>query len=255
RASAGSPPPPSPAAAVALGSPATAETEELSPWVSTAPPGLSPSSRPPIPRAPREHSVLGWVSLGLALALGGLLWVLRISGNAAPSNAQLFAAPLAILALGLLVGAFVGRAKWTILLALPLVPLTIVANAVTVPLNGTWSERAVSPVHAGDLAPTYEQSGGKLTFDLRHFEPGAQSQPMSADLGVGGITVVLPKCMPVSIVASTGIGGVQVLGSTRGGPGASTTVQSGSGPAVHLNLHVGVGAIDVYREFTNGGGC
>jgi phage shock protein PspC (stress-responsive transcriptional regulator) len=255
RASAGSPPPPSPAAAVATGTPATAVTEELSPWASTAPPGLTPSPRPPVPRAPREHSVLGWVSVGLALALGGLLWMLRVSGTATPTNAQLFATPLAVLALGLLVGAFVGRAKWTILLAFPLVPFVVAANAVTVPLNGTWDRVVVAPIHAGDLKPTYEQSGGKLLFDLRLLDQGARPTPMSADLGIGEIQVLLPKCLPVVISAKAGYGGVDVFGASHGGPGASIDVQNGSGPSIHMDLHVGVGAIDVYRDSTFRGGC
>jgi phage shock protein PspC (stress-responsive transcriptional regulator) len=250
-----SPPPPvPPAAAVATGASATAQTEEMSPWAATAPPGFSPP-RPPIPRPPREHSVLGWVSLGLALAVGGLLWMLRISGNGSPTNAQLFAAPLAVLALGLLVGAFVGRAKWTILLALPLVPFVVAANAVTVPLNGTWDRVVVTPARAGDLAPNYEQSGGKLVFDLRQIDPEERLTPMSADLGIGGIQVILPRCLPVVIAADTGYGNVDVFGVSHGGPGASISVQNGSGPAVHMDLHVGVGAIDVYRDGTTKGGC
>ncbi|MEP7060107.1 MAG: PspC domain-containing protein [Actinomycetota bacterium] len=234
--------------------PAATGTGEVSPWASTAPPGLSLPARS-VPRAPREHSVLGWVSLGLALALGGLLWMLKISGGADPTNAQLFAAPLAVLALGLLVGSFLGRAKWTILLAFPLILLTVVASAVTVPLNGRWTRATVAPVVAGDLAPTYEQSGGKLLFDLRHLEQGERPGPMSADLGVGEIQVEVPRCMPVAIVAQTGIGNVDLLGINREGPGATASVQSDSTPVVRLDLHVGVGSINVYRDGALRGGC
>jgi phage shock protein PspC (stress-responsive transcriptional regulator) len=246
-------PPAPPAPPAVPTTPVTEVIDERSPWASTAPQGLAPPARP-IPRAPRDHSVLGWISLGLALSLGGLLWMLRSSGSAAPSNAQILAAPLLVLAAGLLVGAFIGHAKWTVLFALPIVPLVMLTNVITVPLNGSWNRHTVAPVRAGDLASTYQQSGGDLIFDLRQLKDGQLPASTSADLGIGEIQVVVPQCMPVAISAKVGVGSVQLFDTTREGAGPTASVAN-SAPAVRMQLHVGAGTIDVYREFTNKGGC
>jgi len=243
-----------PAEPVAATTEVTEVMGETSPWASTAPPGLSSGARS-VPRARREHSVLGWVSLGLALSVGGFLWMLRIYGSAAPTNAQMLAAPLLVLAVGLLVGAFVGHAKWTVLLALPIVPLVMVANVITVPLNGSWTRHTVAPVRAGDLASTYEQSGGKLIFDLRQLKAGQRPAPMTADLGIGEIQVEIPQCMRVAIAARVGFGSIRLMGTSRDGMGASASVANVKAPTVRMQLHVGAGSIDVYREIVSKETC
>src|SRR5206468_12595381 len=86
---------------------------------------LDPLPAPPLvhpPRAPRERSPLGWVTLGFALAASGIVAMLRESGALHLSLGQALAVPLTIIGAGLLVGTVVGRARWTVLLGLLLVP-------------------------------------------------------------------------------------------------------------------------------------
>jgi phage shock protein PspC (stress-responsive transcriptional regulator) len=206
---------------------------------------MAPTTVLRTPRPPRERSLLGWLTVGLALAAGGLLWLVREAGTADPSAKALFALPLTIVGAGLLIGAFVGRAKWTILLGLFLVPVVLLASVITVPLNGVWQARSITPVTAADLRTTYQQSGDGLQFDFSRLQPGERVAPIHASIGVGKIDVLLPKGMPTMIRASVGVGALSVLGRDQGGLGLTTTRTIPGRDPIVLNLQAGVGEVRV----------
>jgi phage shock protein PspC (stress-responsive transcriptional regulator) len=198
------------------------------------------------PRPPRERSLLGWLTFGLALAAGGLVWLVREAGTADPSAKAFFALPLTIVGAGLLIGSVVGRAKWTILLGLFLVPFVLLASVITVPLNGVWQARSITPVTAVDLRTTYQQSGDGLHFDFSRLQPGEHVAPIHASIGVGKIDVLLPKGMPVVIRASVGVGALSVLGRDQGGLGVTTTRTVPGRDPIVMTLQAGVGEVRVF---------
>jgi phage shock protein PspC (stress-responsive transcriptional regulator) len=217
------------------------------PWEGPTIP-LPPAVPPRAPRPPRERSWLGWLALGLALVGSGVLWTLRDAGVADPSLAQMLAMPLAVLGAGLLVGAFAGRARWTVFPGLLLVPMVLVASVIRVPLNGTWDDRTFRPGSARELGTTYEQSGGRLVLDLTDLQPGDASTPVHVSVGIGQIEVDLPHGMPVSIVADVGIGDINGLESgDTGGLGVSQQLHVEGVNPLELDLEVGIGVIDVFR--------
>jgi phage shock protein PspC (stress-responsive transcriptional regulator) len=218
------------------------------PWEGPTIP-LPPAVPARAPRPPRERSWLGWLALGLALVGSGVLWMLRDGGVADTSLAQMLALPLAIVGAGLLVGAFAGRARWTVIPGLLLVPLVVVASVIRVPLNGIWDDRTFRPGTVGELAATYQQSGGRLVLDLTDLHPGDVTTPVHVALGVGKIQVEVPRGMPVSIAASVGIGGIDGLESGEtGGVGVSQSLDVGGVNPLQLDLEVGIGAIEVFRS-------
>jgi phage shock protein PspC (stress-responsive transcriptional regulator) len=209
-------------------------------------PAIPPPSAPRPPKPPREHAWLGWLVLGLALCATGALWLLRDGGSVHLSLGQLFALPLSIIGAGLFVGAFAGRARWTILPGLMLVPIVLVASLITVPLNGRWEDRSVTPQRPADLNTTYEQSGGAINLDLTALEPGQTPGPVHVIVGIGSIRISLRKGEPVSITASAGFGQVRMSGQEHTGLGVSDTFSTPGPDQIVLDLQVDVGSIHVY---------
>src|SRR5439155_11507684 len=90
-------------------------------------PGTPPPARIPA-RRPREHSGLGLATLGIAFVVVGVAAVLHNAGAVHLSLSQYAALALTLLAGGLLVGTWWGRARWLALPAAALVPLILVAS-------------------------------------------------------------------------------------------------------------------------------
>jgi phage shock protein PspC (stress-responsive transcriptional regulator) len=201
--------------------------------------------RPPKP--PRERALVGWLSFGLALVVAGVMWAMQDGGSADLSLAQILGAPLAVLGAGLLLGSFVGRARWTILPALLLVPPALVASLIHVPLDGVWENRYVTPRTAADVSTSYEQSGANLVFDFSKLQPGEHPAPISADMGIGEVEVIVPQGMPLTIHAEVGAGSILPLGGTeRGGLGVEDTSRvEGANPLV-MEIRIDVGTFRIY---------
>jgi hypothetical protein len=185
----------------------------------------------------------------VALALGGLLWMLTSSGSAHLSVAQVLSAPLAVLGVGLLVGAFVGRGRWTLLFGLPLIPAVLIASVITVPLTGRWGDRFITPQTAAAIAASYEQSGGNLTFDFSKLKPGEHPGPVAVRLGVGEIDVLIPRCTPVVINGSAGLGRVSLLDHMSAGVGPKDSLQIPGADPIRMTLTVDIGAVRVYGDY------
>jgi phage shock protein PspC (stress-responsive transcriptional regulator) len=198
-----------------------------------------PVLRPP--RAPRERSPLGWLILGIALAASGVVAVLRQIGALHLSLGQTLAVPLTIIGVGLLVGAVIGRARWTVLLGLLLVPLVLAGSAFTVPLNGRYGDVQVQQVT--QVRSSYTLSGGRFGLDLSRMDPAKLPSVIDVRMGLGSVEVILPK-HGVRVEATVNIGDVH-MGRSAGGfdvvkslgdPNATTVVRA----------HVDVGEVQVW---------
>jgi hypothetical protein len=211
--------------------------------VSTEPKAITPT--------PVERSPLGWLTAGVALVVGGILWSLRGSGG--PSTEDALAFPLLILGIGLLIGAFVGRTRWTILLGLPLIPLALIASLITLPLTGSWEDRYYQPKTAAAIHPSYQQAGGKMHLDLTNL--AHYGAPIQARLAIGSIDVVVPRCAALDITASVGAGTVTVDGQSQGGLHLIRAIRVDSGSPLRMSLQVNIGAIDVLRVGPPDQGC
>jgi phage shock protein PspC (stress-responsive transcriptional regulator) len=203
--------------------------------------------RPPRPR--RERALVGWLSFGLALVVGGVMWALQDAGSADLSLAQILGAPLAVLGAGLLVASFVGRGRWTILPALLLVPPALVASLIHVPLDGVWADRTLTPHTAAGIGTSFEQSGNRLVFDFTKLEPGEHPAPITAEMGVGQVRVIVPKGMPLTIHAEVGAGSLRPLaGPELDGLSVEHTSRiEGADPLV-MDVQVDIGSFEIMVE-------
>ena len=203
---------------------------------------------------PRPRSPLAWYAYG-ALLLGiGLLALVGQVGHVAVAPGQFFGAALAILGIGLVVGAWWGRARILILLALLLMPLAVAASFVTAPLEGGIGDRYYAPVTVAEVRSEYRSLGGRLSLDLTGLQTGPRIIRISASVAVGQLMVRLPEGASVEIRSRVGAGDSFVLGSSQDVGTSLDNVFMRHGldqPTFILDLQAGIGEVYVYSQEAN----
>jgi phage shock protein PspC (stress-responsive transcriptional regulator) len=246
-------PPPTPAAVTVPA--ATRTLDPAYPEATAMHPTTEPSTAPawtPPPVPVRERSLLGRITLGVAFLAVGVLWLLRTVGVLPIDVTGLVAAALVVVGVGLLVGAFVGRARWLIVVGVLLVPLLMVGVllrpvlGVDFPRDG--GDVVVTPPTAAELESAYRLGGGRLVVDLEAIELDGGSHSLQAELGAGELIVVLPDDVTATVHAEVGIGELRIDDVALGGFGLSRTqvIEVGDGAAeLDLRLRVGAGQLTV----------
>ncbi|GIJ80169.1 Phage shock protein PspC (stress-responsive transcriptional regulator) [Micromonospora phaseoli] len=249
-------------------------------WPPAAPPGLpatAPTYRPPFaphgpyagqgtvapppptkvkrPKKPRERSALGAVTFSLIFVALGVVGVLDLLDVFWIGASAYFAAALAVIALGLLVGTWFGRARWLIALGL----VTAAALAVATVAESYDRVRGVdgavtwAPTDHGSLAVRYEQSFADAVLDLRAIDFNERDTEITVVINFGEATVVLPPNVDVTAVAQVTAGDANIFGQRARGleNRLAETVDLGAdgsgGGKLRLNLHVNAGHMEVTR--------
>lgn len=219
----------------------------------------------PVPRTPREHSYLGAITLLAALMVMGLMGAGAAAGLFPLSPTVFFAVPLVVVAAGLLVGAFMGRARWLIIPAILLALIT----AASVPV-ARFADSMAGGVGGQVWQPTtateYELGLGTATLDLTTWADDAsvplptQDTTVSATVQVGELMVLVPETWQVDLAAEVNTGDISINnellapdqpGLTTVGDGMSfNSVLSPVGTAtaaVTLDLEAGLGTIAIVQ--------
>jgi len=171
-------------------------------------PAASVAKAPPRPRSP-----LAWyVSAAVLLAVGVLAVVSQVAEREV-SPGQFFGAALGVLGIGLVVGAWWGRARILILLVILLAPMGIVASFLTAPLEGGVGDHTFAPVTAAEVQHEYRSLGGRLTLDLSQLTTSPRDIHIAASVAFGQLQVILPEGASIEIHTQVGAGDVMVLGS------------------------------------------
>ena len=210
----------------------------------------------PAPRRQRRpRSPLGALTLSLTTLVTGVLLALRLSGVESLTAPRILAVALLVVGGGLLVGAWVGRARW--LIAVGLVLALALGGSVAARGSGLddgLGERRWTPT--GDAS--YALGAGEAVLDLSALRPRTTSE-VDVELGVGRLLVLVPRDVRVTGEAQTGVGElVQVFDDGRRrvlNPDDDTDVSKRfvfdgddeAGPVVELDLEVGMGQIEVRR--------
>lgn len=229
------------------------------PYPGLTPPGQPPMPptppMPPAPSGPRGSSLLGRLTVSVALLVTGVLGLLDITGMWVPASAYV-AAALAVVGLGLLVGTWWGRSRALIAVGLA---LTIALGALTLveqhprPLaprggNVTWIPSSVS-----DLAPRYDNQFGNSTLDLRRVDFTGRDETVDVRVAFGRLDVLLPPTVDTSVEADLFAGDAVVFGDSWGGlnSGVHAVTDNGvDGPGgghLRLLVHVNAGNLEVHR--------
>src|SRR5439155_11541866 len=121
---------------------------------------LSRATPSPSRRPRRERSPLGWITLGALLVVVGGAAGFDQAGIVSPSPGQYVALAVTVIGLGLLAGAWWGRARWMAVLGLLLLPVVLLASLIQVPLVGGFGQRSATPASSADLRSPYRIAGG-----------------------------------------------------------------------------------------------
>jgi phage shock protein PspC (stress-responsive transcriptional regulator) len=162
---------------------------------------------------PRPRSPLAWYISAAVLLAVGLLAVVSQVAEQEVAPGQFFGAALVVLGIGLVVGAWWGRARILILLVILLAPLGIAASFLTAPLEGGVGDHTFAPVTAAEVQDEYRSLGGRLTLDLTQLVTSPRDIHIAASVAFGQLQVILPEGASIELHTQVGAGDVIVLGS------------------------------------------
>jgi phage shock protein PspC (stress-responsive transcriptional regulator) len=203
---------------------------------------------PPPRTEPRSY--LGLLTVSAALVVGALLGLANTLG-ASIDGLVIFSSVLLVLGVGMIVGAWRGKARW--LIAPALVVLLVVQGTAAVHnlVGGTSGvgDRRWTPT----VSPTaYDLGAGSATLDLRRLPAGAST--ISARIGLGELIVLVPADTTVALDASVGLGEIDLPGR-RADSGSNldtvttvpATTTGAAARTVSLTADLGLGQLVVRR--------
>lgn len=222
-------------------------------------PGPVPTAAPgppaPPPKRPRERSPLGAITFSLVFLACGVVAVLDLLGVIRVSAAAYFAAALATIGLGLLVGTWFGRARW--LIALGLVTVAALAAATAAESFADWrsvnGSRTWAPASHLDLDPSYQNTFGDALLDLRGIDFDQRDAQTTVTTIFGDVKVLLPPDVDVSVRAEVNAGEAWLFGTRFDGVDRQVrqvTDLGADGPGggtLQLLIQVNVGTLEVTR--------
>lgn len=215
-------------------------------------PGAGTDAAFPQEKKQRDRSHLGAFTLGALLIIVAIIGLVGSFGITDVDVRIIPALALTVLAAGMLVGTWVGKARWLTILCLLTLPFVAVANIIDVPISGGWKNVTYSPHTSADLQDSYSYGMGTVTLDLSKLDVGSAERSVDATVAAGDLTVIIPADIHVVIDASVRAGELSLSGMRHGygdsglDISASKDFAQGSPGLLRLTLHIGVGSIDLY---------
>lgn len=208
-----------------------------------------------------EHSALGQATLFLALLVVGTMWTFSASGVWSVPEQVVWATALGILGTGLLVGAFIGRARWLIWICIPVIFLLASTSAPSRtfvwPRSADVGDRDWRPLTATEASQDFALGVGTGVLDLTEIQlpdDPLAVVPVEARVDMGTLMVRVPESVRTVVDARAGMGTVDVEGaSQRDGMNPQILVTfpgRSQGPTLDLKLSVGMGTVEVSRAET-----
>jgi hypothetical protein len=215
-------------------------------------------SAPPKEKVKRPRSRLGRATLSATAIALGTLALVHLVGAEIDVSAY-FAVALTIVGLGLVAGAWLGRAR----LLIPLgIALSIGLLAATASESAPYPDRSrpeiFMPLTVEELNlnnPRHFERPGSVTIDLSGIDFTGQNVSFEATTEIGEMIVILPPNVDVEVRARVEIGDAQVFRNSWGGFSDDwrTVIDDGddgpdpSGNKLTLILSVDVGNLEVHR--------
>ncbi|MTE11660.1 PspC domain-containing protein [Nocardia aurantiaca] len=189
------------------------------------------------PRRPRSR--LTAVTIGLAILAAAAAGSVAASGVDWMTPGRIGAAALAVIALGLIIGAFLRRGHGLMVLLAPLAGFVILASLVG-PIEfdqGAMGDHRWAAATTSELLPEYHVSMGSGTLDLSRLQL-TEDRDVALKVRMGDARVVLPPNLRVNTTCDVRMGDSNCL-SGMSGPA--------TGPVLNLTVDVQMGNAEVNR--------
>ncbi|HEY7381256.1 MAG TPA: PspC domain-containing protein [Gaiella sp.] len=216
------------------------------------PPPAGPETAPPgAPEPPRRQFPIFLPTVGVVLAGVGVLGVLDATDTVDVNWTVALAVGVAIVGVAVAVGAFFGGTAWLAVVGLLLAGAMVVASVVNIPLNGPIGERNEHPTSVRELQDSYAVSIGQLDLDLSDLVLPRGTTEVKGSVGIGQMTVVVPRGVRVEVDAHVTAGDSTAFGESFEGRGFDRVfVDESAGPnapKLFVEADVGLGELVVQR--------
>ena len=210
-----------------------------------------PPILPPAAQKPREHSILGRLTIGFMLLGVGVMALLdNVPGLAIePEPRHYVALAVTILGIGLLVGAFVGRARWLIVVGVIMVPTMLFSPVFEYEWTSENFDRTVIPQTFTQLEEAYSLDFGNLYIDLTDLPWEGETIDLAVSVDAGNVEIRLPQGVGLTGSAEVSAGRVAAPGRETSGLGNPALMFNTPGPlgTVDLDARVDLGNIEISR--------
>ncbi|WP_067698244.1 PspC domain-containing protein [Nocardia jejuensis] len=190
------------------------------------------------PQRPRSRFTP--VFIGTALLVAAAAGSVAASGVEWMTPARIGAAALAVIAFGLILGAFLRRGYGLMVILAPLAGFVILASLIG-PIEfdeGAMGDQTWSAATAADLKPDYHVSMGSATLDLSRLAL-TEDHAVAVSVNMGEAKVVLPPDLRVNTTCHVRMGDSNCV-SGMSGPA--------TGPVLNLKVDVQMGNAEVKRD-------
>ncbi|MDJ0392693.1 PspC domain-containing protein [Rhodococcus sp. G-MC3] len=179
-----------------------------------------------VPEATEKKERSRWTSSFIGLALVAAAVTAGISAATGAdwlSPARIGAVALAVVAIGLILGAFMRKGYGLLVITGPLLAFVVFASILgPVSFDSQFAgEQHYAPTAVADLRPSYTVQGGDLQLDLRGLDL-TENKAIAVDVTAGNATILIPDSMNIRADCSA------VAAETKCGP--NDTVQQGNSP-------------------------
>jgi phage shock protein PspC (stress-responsive transcriptional regulator) len=218
----------------------------VEPPVVAPPPAHAFQPRPP---KPKQSSILGRLAFATLLIVVGVMGVGQSAGWWDPYPRHYAGAVIATFGVALVIGAFVGRARWLIAVGLVTAPLLIGAALLNVPMVGGFGNPHYAPTSSTELSSEYRLAGGEMILDLTALDLAAgETVQIDTSIAFGRLEIRVPDGLGVNIQAQVDAGEIDRNGVLvdDGINLESNQILEGD-RAVELDAHVGFGKIDIFE--------
>jgi hypothetical protein len=213
-------------------------------------PRAGPASDEPVAVAPAPTRGPDWrrVTIGFALVVAGVVWLLDVSDVV--DLRWRVVLPAALVGVGVTLVAFPRRRSVGPLVAsgVVLTVVVVASSLLPAPIGAGVGDRSERPATLDDLRSSYALGIGALTVDLRALSFESDTE-VEVSVGIGELVVLVPAGVSFEIVARVGVGEVLVLDRSRSGLGVRLEERVGGpgAPTLSLELSAGIGKIEVAR--------
>lgn len=225
------------------------------PYAPTPPPPPPAPVKPPKP--PKEQSRLGSLILSTMLVVLGIMGLLDVGDIFDIPLAAYFAAALAVIGAGLVLGAVLGRARGMIFIGLVLVLALSVAGLGD---NFDWgkggnagADVTWTPQTFSELEDSYSHRFGAAELDLTQLDFTGHDQTINLNMQAGNLRVVVPPNVDVTSETDIRLGSATIFDRNANGARIDNFTVSDlgkdgeGGGKLHLDVQVGFGNVEVYR--------